>query len=208
MKVLVACERSGIVRKAFNAFSGVQAFSCDTEPCEDGRVDFHIQRDAVEVAHSQPWDLMIAHPPCTYLCISGIHWNNRIAGRREKTAAAIEFVRQLMDAPIRHKALENPVGVLTKAIGRWSQKIQPWQFGHPYSKLTCLWLENLPLLTPTNVLTPEAFQTNGSPRWRNQTATGQNKLGPSDTRVMDRARTYLGIAQAMAAQWTHHLFNS
>ena len=147
------------------------------------------------------WDLMIAHPPCTYLCLSGLHWNNRIPGRREKTAEALGFVRELLAAPVPCIALENPVGAISRHIRKPDQIIQPWQFGHPESKQTALWLVGLPLLQPTRVLEPEAFQLNGRPRWRNQTATGQNKLGPSPDRWKIRSETYPGIARAMAEQW-------
>lgn len=198
MRVLVACEYSGVVREAFRAL-GHDAWSCDLLPAEDGSA-FHYQQDVVPLL-SAGWDLMIAHPPCTYLCISGIHWNKRIPGRAALTEESLAFVKTLLDAPIPKIALENPVGVISTRIRKPDQIIQPWQHGHSESKQTALWLKGLPKLVPTNVLTPTRFQANGKPRWDNQTPTGQNKLGPSPTRWKDRARTYEGIAAAMAEQW-------
>lgn len=202
IKVLVACEYSGIVREAFNAYSGVHAISCDLLPPEDGRVDYHYQGDVRDIINDK-WDLMIAHPPCTYLCSSGLHWNKRILGRQEKTEESLEFVRFLLNAPIPHIALENPIGCISTRIRKWSQKIQPYQFGEDASKATCLWLKGLPALIPTCYVAPRVV--NGKNRWSNQTDSGQNKETPSDHRWMDRSRTYSGIAQAMADQWIKEL---
>lgn len=198
MRVLVACEYSGVVRRAFRAL-GHDAYSCDLLPADDGSV-FHIQRDVLEVIGGR-WDLMIAHPPCTYLCVSGIHWNDRIPGRKQLSEDALAFVQRLLDADIKRIALENPVGIISRRIRKFDQIIQPWQYGHPQSKQTCLWLKNLPLLEPTKILAPTKFQANGKPQWENQTPTGQNKLGPSKDRWKIRSETYAGIAQAMAEQW-------
>lgn len=198
MRVLIACEFSGVVRDAF-AQKGHDAWSCDLLPTE--RPGQHIEGDVLPVL-GDGWDLMIAHPPCTYLTLSGLHWNNRIPGRREKTEEALEFVRRLLDAPIPRIALENPVGCISTHIRKSDQIIQPWQFGHPESKQTALWLKGLPKLVPTNVLTPTQFQVNGKPRWDNQTPTGQNRLGPGPNRWKLRSVTYPGIADAMADQWT------
>lgn len=197
-RVLVACEFSGTVRDAFIA-RGHDAMSCDLLPTErDGP---HYQGDVRDVL-DDGWDLMIAHPPCQYLAVSGIHWNNRIEGRREKSDQALAFVRTLLDAPIPRIALENPVGIISTHIRKPDQIIQPWMFGHPFAKQTCLWLKGLSPLEPTEVLDPPALQANGkSPRWENQTATGQNKLGPSPDRWKLRSLTYPGIANAMADQW-------
>lgn len=197
MRVLVACEFSGIVRDAFLS-RGHDAWSCDLLPTE--RAGNHLQCDVLSVL-SGGWDLMIAHPPCQFLALSGLHWNNRIDGRKEKTALALEFVRCLLNAPIPRIALENPIGAISRHIRKPDQIIQPWQFGHPESKQTALWLNGLPQLLPTNVLTPTRFQTNGRPRWNNQTPTGQNHIGPRVERWKDRSRTYSGIADAMAEQW-------
>jgi hypothetical protein len=197
MRVLIACEFSGVVREAFSGM-GHDAWSCDLLPSEiPGQ---HYQGDVHDILHDG-WDLMIAHPPCTYLCLSGIHWNNRIPGRREKTAEALRFVGTLLNARIPRIALENPAGVISTHWRTPEQKVQPWQFGDPYSKLTHLWLKGLPQLVHTRVLKPEAYQDNGKPRWRNQTATGQNNLGPSKDRWALRSITYPGIAVAMATQW-------
>jgi hypothetical protein len=192
MKVLVACEFTGAVRDAFIA-RGHDAVSCDLIPSEQPGP--HRQGDVLEVL-DQGWDLMIAHPPCTYVCSSGLHWNKRRPGREKKTEEALIFIQQLMEAPVPRIALENPVGCISTRIRPSDQTIQPFQFGHPESKATCLWLKNLPPLIPTKILPLPA-----SGRWENQTPSGRNRLGPSPTRGQDRARTYSGIAEAMADQW-------
>ncbi len=191
MRILVACEFSGIVREAFRN-KGHDAWSCDLLPTEIPS-DFHIQGDVFPVAYYDRWDLMIAHPPCTYLAVSGIHWNYRVQGRAEKTEEALEFVQNLLDAPIPRICLENPVSVISSRVRKPDQIIQPWQFGHDASKRTCLWLKNLPALLPTNIILQD--------RYANQTPSGQNKLGPSADRQRNRSRTYTGIAEAMAQQW-------
>lgn len=192
MKVLVACEYSGRVRDAFTAL-GHDATSCDFLPTESA--GNHYQGDVRDLL-SDPWDLMIAHPTCTYLCSSGLHWNGRVPGRQQMTDEAIEFVRLLMAAPIPRIAIENPIGCISSKIRRPEQIIQPWQFGHPESKATCLWLKNLQPLAHTEVLDKPQ-----SGRWHNQTASGQNKLPPSPDRWKTRSTTYQGIANAFAAQW-------
>jgi hypothetical protein len=143
------------------------------------------------------WDLMIAHPPCTYLCSSGLHWNKRRPERAAQTEEALAFVRLLIDAPIRCIALENPIGCISTRIRKPDQTIQPYQFGHAESKATCLWLKGLPLLVPTNIL-----QKPDCGHWENQTPSGQNKIGPSPNRWAQRSKTYQGIANAMSAQWS------
>ena len=195
MNVLVACEFSGVVRDAF-ALRGHNAVSCDLLPSE--RPGRHYQGDVRRILHLG-WDLMIAHPDCTYLCSSGLHWNKRTLGRDEKTEQALEFVRLLMAAPIDKIAIENPVGRINTAIRPPDQYIQPYEFGHDASKKTGLWLKNLPLLKPTSYVEPR--MVNGKPRWGNQCDSGQNKLGPSADRWKLRAATYQGWADAMAAQW-------
>ena len=194
MKVLVGCEFSGTVRDAFLA-RGHDAWSCDLLPSETPSAN-HLQMDVFEALRSRQWDLGIFHPPCTYVAGSGIHWNKRIPGRAQKTEEALEFIGALMSYPVPRMALENPVGVISTRIRRPDQIIQPWQFGHPESKATCLWLRGLPPLRPTRVLEKPA-----SGHWNNQTPSGQNKLGPSEDRWAIRSRTYAGIARAMAAQW-------
>jgi hypothetical protein len=196
MKVLIACEYSGVVRDAFIA-RGHDAVSCDLLPTESEGP--HYTGDVFDIINDE-WDLMIAHPPCTYLCSSGLHWNKKVEGRAEKTEEALEFVQALLDAPIEKIALENPVGCIGTRIRKADQYIHPYQFGHNASKTTGLWLKNLPLLVPTNIIPPERY-VNGKPRWGNQTPAGQDKLGPSEDRWKIRSKTYQGIADAMAEQW-------
>ena len=192
MRLLVACEYSGVVRDAFIA-RGHDAMSCDLLPTDV--VGPHYQGDVRDVL-CDGWDMMIAHPPCTYLASSGLHWNKRIPGREALTEEALEFVRLLLDAPIPRIALENPVGRISTAIRKPDQIVQPWWFGDDASKRTCLWLKNLPALKETKRL-PGDDKT----RRANQTPSGQNKLGPSEDRWKLRSVTYPGIAAAMAEQW-------
>jgi len=192
MRLLVACEYSGVVRDAFIA-RGHDAMSCDLLPTDV--VGPHYQGDVRDVL-GDGWDMMIAHPPCTYLASSGLHWNKRIPGREALTEEALEFVRLLLDAPIPRIALENPVGRISTAIRKPDQIVQPWWFGDDASKRTCLWLKNLPALKETSRL-PGDDKT----RRANQTPSGQNKLGPSEDRWKLRSVTYPGIAAAMAEQW-------
>lgn len=198
MRVLIACEYSGRVREAFRA-RGHDAWSCDYLPAEDGS-PYHHQGDCLRFAEtSGPWDLMIAHPPCTYLAASGLHWNKRRPERQAQTEEALGFVRQLLGLPIPRIALENPIGCISTHIRKPDQIIQPWQFGEDASKATCLWLQGLPLLASTKVIRRE--------RYANQTASGQNRLPPSPDRWKERSRTYQGIADAMAAQWARPCFS-
>jgi hypothetical protein len=192
-RVLVACEYSGRVRQAFRD-RGFDAWSCDLLSSEDGS-PYHIVGDVLSLL-DQEWDLMIAHPPCTYLAVSGLHWNKRDPSRAEKTEEALRFVQALMSAPISKIAVENPVSCISSRIRKPDQIIQPWWFGEDASKKTCLWLKGLPLLRATDRL-PGDDKT----RRANQTPSGQNKLGPSPDRWKERSRTYLGIAKAMASQW-------
>jgi len=192
MKVLIGCEFSGTVRDAFKA-KGHDAWSCDLLDTKVG--GNHIKGDLLKIL-GDGWDLAIFHPPCTYLCSSGLHWNKRKPERQKQTEQAIDFVRKLLDAPIERIALENPIGCISTRVRKPDQIIQPFQFGHAESKSTCLWLKNLPLLNPTNVLSiPECGY------WNNQTPSRQNKLGPSDNRWKLRSITYQGFADAMANQW-------
>ena len=195
MKVLIACEYSATVRDAFRA-AGHDALSCDLLPTDVPGP--HYQGDVADII-TDGWDLMVAHPPCTYLCSSGLHWNKRRPERAQMTEDALKFVQFLLDAPIPRIALENPIGCIGTRIRKADQTIQPWQFGHDASKSTCLWLKNLPLLTPTAVVEPRI--ANGKKRWANQTDSGQNRLPPSEDRWKIRSETYAGIAAAMVAQW-------
>lgn len=197
MKVLVACEYSGVVRQAFMQ-QGHKAMSCDLLPTEVAGP--HYQGDIRKVL-SAGWDLMIAHPPCTYLAVSGLHWNKRgilVDGRprSDLTEEALEFVQMLLAADIPRIAVENPVGAISTRVRKPDQTIQPWWFGDDASKKTCLWLKNLPPLVPTNMLAGDSRT-----RRANQTPSGQNKLGPSPDRWKERSRTYQGIADAMSTQW-------
>ena len=192
MRVLIACEYSGAVRDAFTRL-GHDAMSCDLLPTDaPGK---HYQGDVFDVINDG-WDLMIAHPPCTYLSVSGMHWTTRGLRDPQLTIDALEFAQRLLDAPIPKIALENPVSIISTRIRKPDQIIQPWQFGHDASKRTCLWLKGLPLLMPTDVL-PGDSKT----RRANQTASGQNKLPPGKDRWKIRSATYQGIADAMANQW-------
>lgn len=195
MRVLVACEHSGIVRDAFAA-RGHDAWSCDLLPCESGGQ--HYQCDVLQVL-CYGWDLLIAHPPCTYLAVSGMHWTTRGKRDRKLTDDALLFARRLLQAPICRVAVENPVSIISTKIRPPDQVIQPYQFGHDASKKTCLWLKNLPPLRPTSYVPPRLV--NGKPRWSNQTDNGQNKLPPTKDRWKIRSQTYRGIAEAMASQW-------
>lgn len=196
MKVLVACESSGNVRDAFIR-AGHDAMSCDMLPSESA--GSHYQGDVLNIL-DRGWDLMIAHPPCTYLSVSGMHWTTRGLRDPQLTEDALEFFRVLMNAPIHKIAIENPVSVVSSRIRKPDQIIQPYHFGHDASKKTCLWLKNLPPLRPTQFVEPR--QVNGKQRWANQTDSGQNKLPPSADRWKKRSETYRGIAEAMATQWS------
>ena len=195
MRVLIACEYSGAVRDAFRA-AGHDAMSCDLLPSEAPGP--HYQGDVRDVL-GDGWDLMVAHPPCTYLSVSGMHWTRRGLRDPQLTEDALDFVRLLLAAPIPRIALENPVSIISTRIRRPDQIVQPWQYGHDASKTTCLWLKNLPALQPTQIIEPRIV--NGRRRWANQTDGGQNRLSPSADRWKRRSATYAGIAGAMAAQW-------
>lgn len=194
MKVLVACEYSGRVRDAFIK-KGIMATSCDLLPCDGDKNAPHYQGNVFDIIN-EGWDLMIAFPPCTYLASSGMHWTTRGLRDPKLTEDALFFVKSLMNAPIHRILIENPIGCISSRIRKPDQIIQPWQFGHPESKSTCLWLKNLPLLQPTNILEKP---TKGY--WENQTPSGQNKLGPSKDRWKERSKTYQGIADAIADQY-------
>lgn len=194
-RVLVACEFSGTVRDAFLA-AGFDAWSCDLLPTESPGP--HRQCDVREIL-GEGWDLMIAHPPCTYLASSGLHWNSRNPERAIHTEDALAFVKALLDAPIPRIALENPVGCISSRIRPPSQIVQPWHFGHNASKATCFWLKGLPPLLPTEIA--RGRMVAGKVLSENQTDSGQNNLAPSADRWKERSRTYKGLAAAMAHQW-------
>lgn len=201
MRVLVACEYRGRVRQAFR-LKGHDAWSCDLLESEDNS-QYHIQGDVLMILEDG-WDMLIAHPPCTYLASSGLHWNKKVEGREELTHEAMMFVFNLMgEGSIAHGipkiALENPIGRISTAYRKPDQIIQPYNFGEDASKSTCLWLKGLPSLKPTACFEPRII--NGKRRWGNQCDSGQNKLAPSEDRWKERSRTYRGIAEAMAEQW-------
>lgn len=210
LRVLVACESSGKVRAAFRAL-GHDAWSCDLLPADDGS-PFHIQNDA-RYAANRPgmvaglaqWDVLIGHPPCTYLTSAGLHWNKRRPERAAQTEEAIAFFLALVAAPIPFKAIENPIGCISTRYRKPDQIVQPWMFGADASKATCLWLEGLPTLVPTVALAGRMVTlANGKTveRWSNQTDSGQNRLPPSPDRWKLRSETYQGLADAMAEQWS------
>ena len=180
MKVLIACEFSGVVRRAFRE-RGHDAWSCDLLPAEDGGP--HIPGDVGDVL-DHGWDLMVAHPPCTHLAVSGARW---FAEKRAEQEEALSFVARLLAAPVPRIALENPVSIISSRIRKPDQIVQPWMFGHGEVKATCLWLKGLPKLEPTNIVdgrTPRVhYASPGPDRWK------------------ERSRTMAGIAQAMADQW-------
>lgn len=183
LRVLVACEYSGRVREAFRKL-GHDAISCDLLPSEDNSPHHH-QGDVFDLI-GNGFDLMIAHPPCTHLSVSGAR---HFAAKRESGVQqeALEFVRNLMAAPIERIAIENPISIISSQIRKPDQIIQPWQFGHGETKATCLWLKNLPKLTPTNIVEGREAKV--------------HRMPPGPDRWKERSRTYQGIADAFAAQW-------
>lgn len=182
MRVLVACEYSATVRDAFRR-RGHDAWSCDLLPTE-GDPRWHLEADALHTAFLMPWDLMIAHPPCTHLAVSGARW---FKDKKTEQEDALFFVRQLLRAPIARIALENPVSIISSRIRKPDQIIQPWQFGHGETKATCLWLKGLPKLKPTNIVEGREARV--------------HRMPPGPDRWKERSRTFAGIAEAMADQW-------
>jgi len=202
LKILIACEYSGRVRDAFTA-KGHDVTSCDFLPTE--RPGKHYEGDVYDILYQDDWEMMIAHPDCTYLCSSGLHWNNKIEGRAEKTEEALEFITDLWTCGIPKICLENPVGCINTRLKFMPrpQYIQPYNFGEDASKKTGLWLKGLRPLRATKQIEGRKVKKNGRiyRRWSNQTDSGQSNLGPSKTRGKDRSLTYQGIADAMAKQW-------
>ena len=185
--MLVACEYSGRVRQAFRD-RGHDAWSCDLLPAED-ESEFHYQCDiwSVPLGYGHHWDLMIAHPPCTYLSSSGERWLKGNPERQQARVDAVQFFRDLWEWPIERIAMENPIGTLSRQIRKPDQIIQPWQFGHGETKATCLWLKNLQPLKPTNIVDGREPKV--------------HRMSPGPDRWKERSRTYQGIADAMAEQW-------
>lgn len=183
MRVLVACEESQRVCKAFRD-RGHEAYSCDIIDCSGGRPEWHIKRDVLEILDG--WDLIIAFPPCTDLAVSGARWfeEKRKDGSQQRS---IDFFMRFVNAPCDRIAIENPIGIMSSIYRKPDQIIQPWQFGHGETKATCLWLKNLPLLKPTKIVSGREQRV-----WR---------MPPSADRAKERSKTYEGIALAMAEQW-------
>lgn len=185
MKVLIACEESQTVCKAFRE-RGHEAYSNDLIECSGGRPEWHLQMDAFDAISLGGWDLMIAFPPCTHLAVSGARWfPEKIKSGKQQ--AAIEFFKRLYYCTIPKIAIENPIGIMSTKLFKPDQIIQPWQFGHGETKATCLWLYNLPKLQPTNIVEGREGKV-----W---------KMPPSPDRGKLRSKTYEGIASAMAEQW-------
>lgn len=192
MRVLVACEESQVVCISFRE-RGHEAYSCDIQPCSGGRPECHLQCDALEIIKLR-WDLIIAHPPCTDLAASGAKWfmQKQEDGRQQ---AAIDFFMKFVNADCPRIAVENPVGIMSTVYRKPDQIINPWQFGHPEQKKTCLWLKGLPLLHETNNVYDEMMRLPKKQRER------IHYLPPSADRAKLRSKTYIGIALAMAQQW-------
>ena len=203
MNILIACESSGEVREAFRAL-GHDAWSCDLLPADDSS-PYHIQGDALDAARSRQWDLLIAHPPCTYLSGSGLHWNKRRPGRALLTEAGAEFFMEFTRLGI-PTVIENPIGCMSTRFRKPDVIVQPYHFGEDASKATCLWCIGVPPLRipPKESWHPGRFvewNEKTVRRWSNQTDSGQNKLAPSADRWKLRSKTYPAIARAMAEQW-------
>jgi len=210
MKILVACEESQAVTKELRKL-GHQAFSCDLLPCSGGHPEWHFEQDVFELI-KQGWDMMIAHPPCTFLAVSGARWlynkdGSKNIERWQNQAEALDFVQKLMDAPINKIAIENPISVISSNIRKPEQIIQPWMFGDKAQKSTCLWLKNLPKLEPTDIVDKGEFiefiskkgVKKKQPKWYFD-ALKEAKT-PEERRTL-RSKTFKGIAEAMATQWT------
>lgn len=203
MRILIACEESQEVCKAFRAL-GHEAYSCDILPCSGGHPEWHIQGDVLEQL-DKGWDMMIAHPPCTYLTVTGNRWFNvpkygeKAIQREQDRKEAIDFFIKLANAPVPKICIENPVGIISSVWKKPDQIIQPYQFGHVEAKKTCLWLKGLPALKHTKIVEPEYVTFKSGKRmakWYSEAI----KL-PKKERTILRSKTFSGIAKAMAEQW-------
>ena len=208
MKVLIACEESQIVCKAFREL-GHEAYSCDTQECSGGHPEWHIKADILDLLYNddvsyykipKKWDLMIAHPPCTYISYAGTKWWND-KGRLRKRLEALDFFAKLWLSDIDKICIENPMGCASPTIAKYSQIIQPYQFGDRESKKTCLWLKNLPLLKHTKVVKPKIYGYYKRGKKKGQPIYGNSYLKFSEDRGKIRSKTFPGIAKAMAKQW-------
>lgn len=202
MKILIACEESQVVTKAFRAL-GHEAYSCDILPCSGGHPEWHIKSDVLEILNDG-WDMMIAHPPCTYLTVTGNKWmkeefRDRFPNRPQQRKDAIDFFIKLFDAPIEKIAIENPVGIMSTQFRKPNQYVQPYHFGDKHSKKTGLWLKNLPLLVPTEIVEPEMYTYKDGrkdPMWHVES------MGmPKEERTKYRSKTFPGFAKVLAEQW-------
>lgn len=217
LKILVACEESQAVTIEFRKL-GHEAYSCDMLPCSGGYPEWHIQGDAIKEAYSGKYDLMVAHPPCTYLAVSGARWMYNKNGtvnqdRLKNQNEALDFVKKLMESPIKHIAVENPVSVISSKIRKPDDIIQPYMFGDKATKTTCLWLKNLPKLQATNVVDKGDFfewvDKNGKKKRQAQwymDALSKAK-SPEERRTL-RSKTFTGIAQAIAIQYSDYIYKS
>ena len=210
MKVLIACEESQAITKQFRKL-GHEAYSCDLLSCSGGYPEWHYKQDVFQVIN-KGWDLMIAHPPCTYLALSGNRWlynkdGSKNEQRYKNQKEALDFVRALMSAPIKRIAIENPLSVISSKIRKPEQIVQPWMFGDKAQKSTCLWLKNLPLLKPTDIVDKGEFiefiskdgKKKKQPLWYYQAL--QKAKTPEERRTL-RSKTFPGMAKAIAKQWS------
>lgn len=193
MRALVACEESQAVTLALRR-EGVEAYSCDLLPCSGGHPEWHIQADALEVC-KMDWDMVLAFPPCTHLAVSGARWfeEKKRNGRQQMAIGFFLAFTALDHVP--HVAIENPVGIMSSVYRKPDQVIQPWMFGHPETKATCLWLKGLPILKPTKDVRAEMESLSDAQQHR------IHHMAPGPERAKERSKTYKGIADAMAAQW-------
>lgn len=203
LRVLVACEESQAITKEFRKI-GHNAFSCDLQECSGGHPEWHILGDCLKEAYSHKYDLMIAHPPCTYLTCTGARWlynkdGSKNTSRWDAMYKSLEFVKALMNAPIKSIAIENPVGLISSHIRKPDQIVQPYQFGDPHKKTTCLWLKNLPPLEPTKIVDVEYMTTSTGKRFSKW--YWETSLLPVHERSKARSKTFNGMAKAIAQQW-------
>lgn len=205
-KILVGCEESQAVTIELRKL-GHEAYSCDILPCSGGYPKWHLQQDVSDVLKER-WDMIIGFPPCTYLSVSGLHWNKRKPGRAKQTEDAVKFFMLFANAHCSKIAIENPIGAISTRWRKPDQIIQPYNFGSDASKRTCLWLKGLPPLSPTISIEPRIVE--GKKRWSNQTDGGQNVMYDKNGKILGwntkeiktmRSKTFPGIAKAMADQW-------
>ena len=215
IRIIVACEESQTVCKAFREL-GHEAFSCDILPCSGGHPEWHFNEDIFKVLNREPkFDLMVAHPPCTYLTVTGNRWFNedkygeKAIKRKKDRVEAIQFFKMLSEVDIKYLAIENPVGIMSTEWRKPDQIVQPWMFGDEAQKTTCLWLKNLPLLKPTNIVGKGEiikFSSGKSmPKWY---ADAFYKCKTKEERSTFRSKTFQGIADAMAKQWSEYIMEN